>query len=94
VGRGSSAAAEAVSDALRRESHPFLDIRRHTAVLQIAAAASLAVVNNLYRFGVMRSVPEPPLTDLTPTESTRPEMRTSWSARPMRASASPAPACC
>jgi uncharacterized membrane protein len=63
VGRGSSPAAEAVSDALRRESHPFLDARRRTAVLQTAAAATLAVVN-LYQFGVLRSVPEPSLPGL------------------------------
>ena len=63
IGRGTSAAAEAVSDALRRGSGPFLDGRRRTAMLQTAAAGTLAVVG-LYQFGVLRSVPEPPLPGL------------------------------
>lgn len=63
VGRGTSRAAEAVSDALRRGDSPYLDGRRRTAVLQTAAAATLAVVN-LYQFGVLRSVPEPLLPGL------------------------------
>lgn len=63
VGRGTSAAAEAVSDALRRGSSPYLDSRRRTAVLQTAAAGALAVVG-LYQFGVLRSVPEPSLPGL------------------------------
>ena len=63
VGRGTSAAAEAVSDALRRGDSPYLDGRRRTAVLQTAAAGTLAVVG-LYQFGVLRSVPEPPLPGL------------------------------
>jgi uncharacterized membrane protein len=63
VGRATSPAAEAVSDALRRGSSPYLDGRRRTAVLQTAAAATLAVVN-LYQFGVLRSVPEPSLPGL------------------------------
>lgn len=63
VGRGTSPAAEAVSDALRRGSSRYLDARRRTAVLQTAAAATLAVVN-LYQFGVLRSVPEPSLPGL------------------------------
>ena len=58
VGRGSSPAAEAVSDALRRGDSPFLDGRRRTAVLQTAVAATLAVVG-LYQFGVLKTVPEP-----------------------------------
>jgi len=60
VGRGTSPAAEAVSDALRRGSSPYLDARRRTAVLQTAAAGTLAVVG-LYQFCVLRSVPEPSL---------------------------------
>lgn len=60
IGRGSNARAEAVSDALRREAGEFLDRRRRTALLQTAAAGSLSVVA-LYQFGVLRSVPEPPL---------------------------------
>jgi hypothetical protein len=63
IGRGSSPAAEAVSDALRRGTGDFLDNRRRTAVLQTAVAATLAVVN-LYQFGVLRRVPEPPLPGL------------------------------
>ncbi len=63
IGRGTSPAAEAVSDALRRGTGDFLDQRRRTAVLQTAAAATLAVVN-LYQFGVLRKVPEPPLPGL------------------------------
>ena len=63
IGRGSSPAAEAVSDALRREDSPYLDARRRTAVLQTAAAATRAGVNR-YRFGVLRSVPEPALPGL------------------------------
>lgn len=58
IGRGTSEGAEAVSDALRRGSSPFLDARRRTAVLQTAAAGTLAVVG-LYQFGVLKSVPEP-----------------------------------
>ena len=63
IGRGTTAAAEAVSDALRRGSSPYLDDRRRTAVLQTAVAGTLAVVG-LYQFGVLRSVPEPSLPGL------------------------------
>jgi hypothetical protein len=63
VGRGTSPAAEAVSDALRRGDDRYLDDRRRTAVLQTAAAGTLAVVG-LYQFGVLRSVPEPSLPGL------------------------------
>jgi hypothetical protein len=63
VGRGSTSAAEAVSDALRRQSSRYLDSRRRTAVLQMGAAATLGIVG-LYQFGVLRSVPEPPLPGL------------------------------
>jgi hypothetical protein len=63
VGRGTSEAAEAVSDALRRGSGGYLDDRRRTALLQTAAAGTLAVVG-LYQFGVLRSVPEPSLPGL------------------------------
>jgi hypothetical protein len=63
VGRGSSPAAEAVSDALRRGDDPFLRARRRTAVLQTCAAATLGGVG-LYQFGVLRSVPEPSLPGL------------------------------
>ena len=63
VGRGTTAAAEAVSDALRRGDSPYLQARRRTAALQLGAATTLAVVT-LYQFGLLRSVPEPPLPGL------------------------------
>lgn len=63
IGRSSSPAAEAVSDALRRGAGNFLPQRRRIALLQTAAAATLSVVG-LYQFGLLRSVPEPPLPGL------------------------------
>lgn len=63
IGRATSPAAEAVSDALRRGDSAYLTGRRRTAVLQTAAAGALAVVG-LYQFGVLRSVPEPALPGL------------------------------
>lgn len=63
IGRSSTPAAEAVSDALRRLSSPYLDARRRTAALQSAAALSLGIVG-LYQFGLLRSVPEPALPGL------------------------------
>jgi len=60
IGRGTTEAAEAVSDALRRGSGPYLDGRRRTAALQLGAAATLGVVG-LYQFGLLKSVPEPSL---------------------------------
>ncbi len=63
IGRRSTSSAEAVSDALRRGAGEFLDLRRRTALLQTAAAGTLAVVG-LYQFGLIRSVPEPPLPGL------------------------------
>ena len=63
VGRSGSPAAEAVSDALRRGEGDFLEQRRRIALLQTAAAGALAVVG-LYQFGLLRSVPEPPLPGL------------------------------
>lgn len=63
IGRRNSPAAEAVSDALRRGSGEYLDQRRRMALLQTAAAATLSVVG-LYQFGVLKSVPEPPLPGL------------------------------
>ncbi len=63
IGRSSTPAAEAVSDALRRGAGDHLDRRRRMALLQTAAAAALGVVG-LYQFGVLKSVPEPPLPGL------------------------------
>jgi uncharacterized membrane protein len=63
VGRATTPAAEAVSDALRRGSGGFLDSRRRAAALQMAAAGTLGVVG-LYQFGLLRSVPEPALPGL------------------------------
>jgi hypothetical protein len=63
IGRGSSPAAEAVSDALRRGEGSFLEQRRRMAMLQTAAAATLSVVG-FYQFGVLRTVPEPGLPGL------------------------------
>ncbi len=63
IGRGSSPAAEALSDALRRGSGSFLENRRRAALLQTGAAGALAVVA-LYQFGLLRSVPEPRLLGL------------------------------
>jgi hypothetical protein len=63
IGRGSTPDAEAVSDALRRGAGEFLQRRRRTALLQTAAAATLSVVG-MYQFGVLRTVPEPPLPGL------------------------------
>ena len=63
IGRSGSAAAEAVSDALRRGAGEHLDRRRRMAALQGGAAATLGVVA-LYQFGLLRSVPEPPVPGL------------------------------
>jgi hypothetical protein len=63
IGRGSSRTAEAVSDALRRGSGDFLARRRTVALLQTGAVAALSIVG-LYQFGLLKSVPEPPLPGL------------------------------
>lgn len=60
IGRGSSAAAEAVSDALRRGAGGFLDRRRRTAAFTLASMAALGGVA-AYQFGLIRHLPEPPL---------------------------------
>ena len=60
VGRSTSAAAERVSDDLRRGSGDFLEQRRWIAGLGTLAAGALGVVG-LYQFGLVRRVPEPPL---------------------------------
>ena len=63
VGRSSSAAAERVSDDLRRGAGQFLEQRRQVAGLTSLAALALGVVG-LYQFGLLRRVPEPPLPGL------------------------------
>lgn len=63
VGRGSSRAAERVSDDLRLGSGGFLEQRRRVAALTTAATAALGLVG-LYQFGVIPRVPEPPLPGL------------------------------
>ena len=60
VGRSSSAAAERVSDDLRRGAGDFLGQRRLVAGLSAVANLALGVVA-LYQFGLLRRVPEPPL---------------------------------
>jgi hypothetical protein len=59
IGRGSSAAAEAVSDDLRRSDGTFLGHRRRIAGLSLTGIGSLGVVA-AYQFGIIRSMPEPP----------------------------------
>ena len=63
VGRSTSEAAEAVSDALRRQTDPFLDRRRRIAGLTLGAMGSLGMVA-AYQFGLLRHLPEPPLPGL------------------------------
>lgn len=63
VGRSSSAAAEAVSDALRRGAGEFLDRRRRIAALSLAATGALGVVS-AYQVGLLRRPPEPPVWPL------------------------------
>jgi uncharacterized membrane protein len=57
VGRTSSAAAEGVSDDLRRGAGDFLEQRRRIAGLTSLASLALGVVG-LYQFGLVRRVPE------------------------------------
>jgi uncharacterized membrane protein len=63
IGRSTSKAAEAVSDALRREDSEHLSARRRVALLQMVSNAALSVVG-LYQFGLIRRVPEPSLPGL------------------------------
>jgi hypothetical protein len=58
IGRRTSDAAEAVSDALRRGDSAFLRRRRRVAGLSLAAMGSLGVVT-AYQMGLLRKVPEP-----------------------------------
>ena len=59
IGRSSSPAAEAVSDALRRQSSPLLDARRRIAALDLVATGALGVVA-AYQTGLLRHIPDPP----------------------------------
>jgi hypothetical protein len=63
VGRGSSPAAEALSDDLRRGAGPALDARRRIAGLALGAMGSMGMVA-AYQFGLLRHLPEPPLPRL------------------------------
>jgi hypothetical protein len=63
VGRGTSKAAEQVSDALRRQDSRHLRARRRVAALQFVSNAALSVVG-LYQFGLLKRVPEPKLPGL------------------------------
>jgi len=63
IGRGTSGAAEAVSDALRRGADEFLSRRRRTAALSLLSIGSLGVVA-AYQNGLVRHLPEPPLPRL------------------------------
>ena len=60
IGRSTSIAAEAVSDALRRWEDPFLRRRRRSAALSLTSMASLGLVA-AYQYGLIRHLPEPPL---------------------------------
>ncbi len=63
MGRSTSAAAEAVSDDLRRGTGDFLDRRRRVAGLSLASIGALGVVA-AYQNGLIRHLPEPPLSFL------------------------------
>lgn len=60
IGRGSTPAAEGVSDDLRRHGGELLDRRRRTAALSLVAAGAMGVVA-AYQNGLVRRLPEPPL---------------------------------
>jgi FAD/FMN-containing dehydrogenase len=60
IGRSSSPAAEAVSDALRRGTGDYLENRRRLAALFLGGMGSLGVVT-AYQFGLLRRPPEPRL---------------------------------
>lgn len=57
IGRSSTAAAEAVSDALRRGSGDYLENRRRVSALVLGGMGSLGVVA-AYQFGLLRRPPE------------------------------------
>lgn len=61
IGRSTSRYAEAVSDAFRRQDSPDLQRRRATVGMSLLATAALGVVE-AYQVGLIRRVPEPPLS--------------------------------
>ncbi len=61
VGRSTSPAAEQVSDHLRRHTSDLLRRRRRVAALSLAASGAMGVVS-AYQMGLLRHVPEPPLS--------------------------------
>jgi len=63
VGRRSSAQAEMLSDFWRRHDDPLLRHRRQVTGLALGAAGALGVVS-LYQVGILKHVPEPPITVL------------------------------
>ncbi len=63
IGRSGSAAAEAVSDDLRRGTGDWLEQRRRMASLGLGAMASMGVVA-AYQYGLIRRPPEPGLAHL------------------------------
>lgn len=60
IGRATSAAAERVSDDLRRHSGALLDRRRRVAALSLVAAGAMGGVA-AYQNGLVRWLPEPPV---------------------------------
>lgn len=64
IGRTTSDAAEAVSDALRRLDDEFLARRRRVSGLTLGAMGSLGVVA-AYQLGLIKHVPEPPARRLS-----------------------------
>lgn len=63
IGRSTSAAAEAVSDDLRRGEGDWLEQRRRIAGLSLSGIGALGVVA-AYQTGLIRRPPEPPLPGL------------------------------
>lgn len=59
IGRGGSAEAESVSDALRRGDDVFLTRRRRAGALTLGAMGSLGAVA-AYQMGLVKHLPDPP----------------------------------
>ena len=60
LGRRTSAAAESLSEALRRGSDPYVVRRRRIGAMTLGSMASLGVVA-AYQLGLLRHLPEPAL---------------------------------